>query len=187
MSYITYEEFMRHMALETLVRKAQQDWKDSMEKHNHEEQACHWPPPNHELAKFSYPSSVNGYSHFALHGDLLVSGHRALLMLHPVNPMRGVPVVAQCNHAFKWEVTCDYSMVSAVAAAIPSADVFLRNLREQSERVKLPEDCEWFEIGLELFVRDIRSGTVFPVPKDARRADILDVGVKEFRRTHPSK
>ena len=184
MSYITRDEFMRHMTTETLVRNARQYLKEMRESYMHEEQSHNWPPPNHELEKFKHPSCVEGYTEFVLRRDWNVSEQDVLLILFPVVPIHGALVVAKCDRNFKWSVTCDYSMVSAVAAAIPRAEAFLRNLLEQSERAKLPDDCEWFEIGNELFVRDNRSGTLFPVPTSARRADILDSVVKEFRRTH---
>lgn len=185
-SYITHEEFMRHMALETLVRQVRQDWKDSMEKHNHEDHSRNWPPRNHELEKFKQNAKVDGYYEFVLRRSATFGMPIIELLLLPRNTMRGPWCVARCTSDLKWNIDCDFSNINAIMFAVQKASVFLRTLIEQSDRVKLPDDCEWIELD-GLSVRDSRSGTVYPVPTDARRADILDAVVEEYRRTHPSK
>lgn len=181
MSYVTLNDILKEIGL-TFATTILGD--EAMLEHNHEEQSRNWPPPHNELDKFKHSSCIDGYSHFVMTKSWLGVQKDVFLLLCPKDPMRGTLTVAKCDSNLKWFVTCDHSMANAVAAVIPQADTFLRNLLKQPERPKLPEDCEWFEIGNELFVRDKRSCTVYPVPTDARRADILDSVAKEFRRTH---
>lgn len=192
-SYVTLDEFIFHMALETLNRKVRQDWKDAMEKPAHEEQSRNWPPPNYELENFrcTHPSAVDGYSEFVLRKSAVqpVIGSPTIdLLLLPRNPQRGSVRVARCalgsGSGLDWELTCNYSVVGAVTAVISRATTFLRNLLEQPARVRLPVDCDWIYLDDRLCVRDGRNGTVYPVPNDARRADVLDAVVKEYWRTH---
>jgi len=157
--------------------------------------ASHWPPSNDELEKLSHPSAVDGYYEFALRREAwpakTLGGPKVLLLLLPRNPMRGTLVVAEFRGNFSCNVTCDYSMISAVAAAIPRAEVFLRNLREKKspadhnhERPPLPDRCEWVDGVFGVSVRDDLFTTLYTLPTSERQASILDALAKEFRRAH---
>lgn len=175
--------------LEYLHRIRNHERNKSME-HSHEScSRTNWPPENYELERFKLNAKVDGYYEFVLRRSVTMPtiGIPIIeLLLLPRNPMRGPWCVARCASNLKWNIDCDCSNINAIMFAVQKASAFLRTLLEQSERVKLPEDCEWIYLD-GLCVRDSRNGTVYPVPTDARRADILDAVVKEYRRTHPGE
>lgn len=161
---------------------------EAMNEHNHKEHTHNWPPPKHELDKFRY---VSGNYVFVL--ESLLKGTVTLTLQYTFGVRSECHPVASTEQDYDWSVSCRFKYASAVAAAIPRAEVFLRNLYEKqesehTERAPLPDGCDWINSCFgEITIRDNRYMALYALPLSERQAAIFDALAKEFRRTHPEK
>jgi hypothetical protein len=87
--------------------------------------SSHWPPAQHLLDNFKYEVGCKLFTLFRYPGR-----DRVHLKMSHIQSGKGLAVecVATIGPEFDAMLVCPFAHVSAVAAAIPHAEVFLRNL-----------------------------------------------------------
>jgi hypothetical protein len=141
-----------------------------------------WPPSQHLLDSFRYEVGGKLFTLYRHHGV-----ERVQLKMSHSSEATGIIIecVATIGQKIDTLVNCEFEHISAVAAAIPRAEVFLRNLHEPKSpsipNVVPPNGCYWDRMGNAVFLRRESDGVVLSsVPESVDERDAMLACVEAF-------
>lgn len=141
-----------------------------------------WPPAQHLLDGFKYEVGDKLFTLFKVHNDNRVQ----LRMSQPNGFGLSIGTVATFGEKLDARVDCNFGHISAVAAAIPRAEVFIRNLYDPKNPsipgVVAPAGCRWesadvFELRI---LRNSNNAWLSSVPENHEERDAMLACVEAF-------